>query len=126
MKSRCFSVGFLFISKILMIDAVKSLDEVSFCISSWAAEIEQWKNYGFSIDLIRYAYEKTVERIDKLSFDYINKILLSWRDSGFTTVQEVHNAESDYNRQKKSSASKKGNDDSDFEKYESVINKFLY
>ena len=88
--------------------------------------IEQWKNYGFSIDLIRYAYEKTVERIDKLSFDYINKILLSWRDSGFTTVQEVHNAESDYNRKKKSSASKKDNDDSDFEKYESVINKFLY
>lgn len=88
--------------------------------------IQQWKDAGFSVELIRYAYEKTIERIDKLNFDYINKILLSWRDSGFASVQDVKNAESDYKRKKKNSPSKNESDDSDFEKYESVINKFLY
>ena len=64
--------------------------------------ISQWKNIGFNMDLIHYAYEKTIERIDKLSFEYINRILLSWRDSGFSTVQDVKNAEADYKKNKKS------------------------
>ena len=65
--------------------------------------IEQWRNYGFSIELIHYAYEKTIEQINKLSFDYINKILLSWKDSGFTTVQNVRDAENDFRSKKKNS-----------------------
>jgi DnaD/phage-associated family protein len=86
--------------------------------------IQQWKNAGFSVELLRYAYEKTVERIDKLNFDYINKILLSWRDSGFTTVQDVKNAETDYRNKK--TASKSSMNDTDVEEYESVINQFLH
>lgn len=87
--------------------------------------IQQWKNAGFSVDLIRYAYEKTIERIDKLNFDYINKILLSWRDSGFATVEDVKNAESSY-RSSKKAASKSSMNDTDVEEYESVINQFLH
>ncbi|WP_024859593.1 DnaD domain protein [Ruminococcus flavefaciens] len=86
--------------------------------------IQQWKNAGFSVELLRYAYEKTVERIDKLNFDYINKILLSWRDSGFATVQDVKNAETDYRNKK--TASKSSMNDTDVEEYESVINQFLH
>ena len=86
--------------------------------------IQQWKNAGFSVELIRYAYEKTIERIDKLNFDYINKILLSWRDNGFATVKDVQNAENDYKKKKNSSPS--GNNSTDIEEYKSVINKFLY
>lgn len=86
--------------------------------------IEQWKNAGFSLDLIGYAYEKTIEQINKLSFDYINKVLLSWKDSGFTTVKQVRDAENDYknNRGKKSKNS--GGSGSDVDKYKIVINKF--
>ena len=87
--------------------------------------IQQWKNAGFSFELIEYAYEKTIEQINKLNFNYINKILLSWRDSGFMSVKEVLNAESEYVKKKKNTASKNNSDDSDYEKYESVINKFL-
>ena len=87
--------------------------------------IQQWKNAGFSFELIEYAYEKTIEQINKLNFNYINKILLSWRDSGFMSVKEVQNAESEYVKKKKNTASKNNSDDSDYEKYESVINKFL-
>lgn len=88
--------------------------------------IQQWRNAGFSVELIRYAYEKTIERIDKLNFDYINKILLSWRDSGFATVQEVKNAETTYRDRNKKAASKNGMNDNDVEEYESVINQFLH
>lgn len=86
--------------------------------------IQQWKNAGFSVELIRYAYEKTIERIDKLNFDYINKILLSWRDSGFTSVKDVQNTEIDYKKKKNSSSN--GSNSTDIEEYKSVINKFLY
>lgn len=84
--------------------------------------INQWKSIGFSIELIRYAYEKTIEQINKLSFAYINKILLSWRDSGFTNVTQVKNAESDYQMKKSSSFTQQN--DFDVEKYKSLINKF--
>lgn len=87
--------------------------------------IQQWKNDGFSVELIRYAYEKTIERIDKLNFDYINKILLSWRDSGFASVQDVKNAEDEY-KKKKTSSNSNNNNSTGIEEYKSVINKFLY
>lgn len=85
--------------------------------------ISQWKNIGFNMDLIHYAYEKTIERIDKLSFEYINRILLSWRDSGFSTVQDVKSAETDYKKNKKS-GSKDSGDDFDVDKYKIFINNF--
>ena len=86
--------------------------------------IQQWKVSGFSIDLIKYAYEKTLEQINKLNFNYIHKILLSWRDNGFMTVKDVQKAENEY--KKKKTASSGCSDDSDLEKYDSVVNKFLY
>lgn len=85
--------------------------------------ISQWKNIGFNMELIHYAYEKTIERIDKLSFEYINRILLSWRDSGLSTVQDVKNAEADYKKNKKS-GSKDSGDDFDVDKYKIFINNF--
>lgn len=86
--------------------------------------IQQWRNADISLDLIKLAYEKTLEQINKLNFNYINKILLSWQSSGFKTVQDVQAAESEY--KKKKSGSKAASDDDDIEKYNSVINKFLY
>lgn len=86
--------------------------------------IAQWKSIGFSIELIHYAYEKTIEQIDKLSFEYINKILLSWRDSGYTTVKQVKDAESDYRKKKKSDGKGGSGDDFDVDKYKIFINNF--
>jgi len=86
--------------------------------------IQQWKNADISLELIKLAYEKTMEQINKLNFNYINKILLSWQSSGFKTVQDVQAAESEY--KKKKAGNKSEPDDTDIEKYNSVINKFLY
>ncbi|WP_295089225.1 DnaD domain protein [Ruminococcus sp.] len=88
--------------------------------------IQQWKNAGYELEIIHYAYEKTLEQINKLSFDYINKILISWNESGFKTVQDVKNAESNFRKNKKDKNSQNNEIDPEIEKYKSVINKFLY
>lgn len=84
--------------------------------------ISVWQKEGFSIDLIGYAYEKTIEQINKLSFEYINKILASWKESGFTTVRSVRDSEISYKKNKKTIQGSPGV--SDVDKYKVVINKF--
>ena len=84
--------------------------------------IEQWRSSGYDGELIHLAYEKTIEQIGKLSFDYINKILESWKESNYTTVQAVRDAESDYKKRK--TIPQKSGSDPDIEKYKVLINKF--
>lgn len=40
--------------------------------------IDAWKQKAIPMDLIRYAYEKTVEKTDRLSFPYMQSILNDW------------------------------------------------
>lgn len=47
------------------------------------AYIEKWEALGFDIDMISFAYEKCVDQTNKLSFQYINKILESWAAKGY-------------------------------------------
>lgn len=90
--------------------------------------ISAWQSAGYSTELIRYAYEKTIEQIDKLSFPYINKILLSWGENGYKTLDDVKNAEKEYKEKyKERKKSDKGNDsddDFDVDKYKMFINNF--
>lgn len=50
---------------------------------------ETWRLYNISSELIHFAYEKCIEKTAKLSFPYINKILLSWHQKGIKTVSEA-------------------------------------
>ncbi len=45
--------------------------------------------YKFDIRLIKLAYEKTIESIQKLSFPYINSILKSWYEQGVKKPEDV-------------------------------------
>lgn len=83
--------------------------------------ISQWQNDGFSTDLLRYAYEKTVEQINKVSFEYINKILISWKESGFKSSEDVKNAEEEY-KKKKRNDSPAASDGFNADKYKIFIN----
>lgn len=87
-----------------------------------AAIVEDWRIKKIDSELIRYAYEITLENIGKPNFDYINKILISWRDSGYTSVQQVREAENDYRSNKKKNVKTGG--DPDVDKYKVVINQF--
>lgn len=80
--------------------------------------IEQWRAAGYSSELIRLAYERTIEQIDKLSFEYINKILISWKESGLSSPDDVKRTESEFRKNKKSG----GPEGFDADKYSFVIN----
>lgn len=83
--------------------------------------ISQWQESGYSTELIHYAYEKTVEKINKVSFEYINKILISWSESGYKSPEEVQSAENEYRKKKKSEASA-ASDGFNADKYKVFIN----
>ncbi|MBR5311016.1 MAG: DnaD domain protein [Oscillospiraceae bacterium] len=50
---------------------------------------ESWRLYHISPELIHFAYEKCIEKTAKLSFPYINKLLLSWHQKGLKTPAEA-------------------------------------
>ncbi len=58
-----------------------STKETEFC--------EAWRLYKISEELIHFAYEKCIDQTGKRSFPYINKILMSWHQKGFKTVEEA-------------------------------------
>lgn len=51
--------------------------------------ISDWISRNISEELIAEAYDKTVVSTGKLSWNYMNKILMSWQNHGFTTIAEV-------------------------------------
>ncbi len=53
------------------------------------AYMEEWRQKAIPMDLIRYAYEKTVEQTDKLSFPYMQRILDDWTKAGYQTRTDV-------------------------------------
>ena len=74
---------------------------------------DSWQAMNIPIDLIRYAYEKTVEQTDKRSMPYMNKILTDWSKAGYKTREEVDMGDkiaknSESIKAKKSSSAKKG------------------
>lgn len=91
--------------------------------TSQQAFIDQWKDAGYSMELIKYAYELNIENIEKLSFPYINKVLLAWSVRGITTLEDAKNAPSD----KKPAGKSKGKKRSygfNAEDYECLVNNF--
>ena len=51
--------------------------------------IKLWTEKKLSPELISEAYERTVAATGKLSFAYMNKILLCWSDSGVLTKEQI-------------------------------------
>ncbi len=83
--------------------------------------IEKWREAGYSMELIQYAYEITIESIEKLNFKYINTILEKWCSQGITTLDQA--------RQSRSATGSKApkhtaQDDVQLDEYLSVVNRF--
>lgn len=58
--------------------------------------IKQWsEDPSVSLDLIAPAYDRTVSHTGKLSFSYMNKILLGWASLGLRTEEDVNRYESE-------------------------------
>ena len=91
--------------------------------SKQAVFLTKWSKDGYSDELLRLAYERTIESIDKLSFEYINGILQNWQEQGLTTKAAVAESENSFRQQKNASDSQSGVS-SDIDKYNFIINKF--
>lgn len=48
-----------------------------------------WLEMGFEDGVIQLAYEKTCLNTGGLNWNYMNKILSSWHESGFKTVEQI-------------------------------------
>ena len=58
------------------------------------AYVRKWRfTFGQSSELIYHAYETMVEAIDKVNFNYMDKILTRWNEEGLRTPQDVLAAE---------------------------------
>lgn len=51
--------------------------------------LKEWSDKGVSIDMVVYAYEKTIDNIGKVKFSYMNKIIIGWQENGITTIAEA-------------------------------------
>ena len=53
------------------------------CIASW------FDDFGFDTEVIRLAYERTVDNTGKVAFPYLHKILSQWHSLGIRTAQDA-------------------------------------
>lgn len=51
--------------------------------------IDRWVEMGFADELISLAYQRTVYQKGQMNWPYMNKILMSWHQEGWNTVEQV-------------------------------------
>lgn len=71
-----------------------------------------------SLDLIPLAYDRTVAHTGKLSWAYMNKILQSWAEEGFTTPEQVKDWDGQFKQTSKSVPDKNLPQKSKFNNYQ--------
>lgn len=67
--------------------------------------IEDWISKKISMDLIRKAYEITVDKTGKISCNYMAKILENWQANGLKTLEDVEKSLEQYQSKQKMSMS---------------------
>ncbi len=79
--------------------------------------IDKWREMDISFELIEYAYEKTIDSINKLNFSYMNKILENWHSEGIQTKSQAEGS-------KPLAAGEKKEYSFDLDEYKSLKNDF--
>ncbi len=82
--------------------------------------IEKWSSAAYPMDLIQYAYEITIESIEKLNFKYINTILEKWAEQGITTLEQAK----DQRKTGSAAAKPTAKESAELDEYLSVVNRF--
>lgn len=77
--------------------------------------LAKWSELGISEELMALAYEVTVNNTGGFAFPYMNKVLLNWREAGYTTASEVNDAIAAYRDKKDSESGASFNVDEFFE-----------
>ena len=66
--------------------------------------IRKW-NRTFSTEMILKACEKTMTAVHNPSFEYTDSILMSWKQAGITTLEQVAARDQEYQNKNKQTAS---------------------
>lgn len=66
--------------------------------------VHTWLSWGFGEEEIRAAYEKTCMNTGGLKWPYLNSILKSWHEQGFTTLRQIEAGDHAPVRKEKTSA----------------------
>ena len=51
--------------------------------------IDDWANMDITVDMVELAYDKTVDGIGKVSFNYMDKIIRKWNENGITNAEDA-------------------------------------
>ena len=71
-------------------------------VPSEISYIEKWKNeYGFSLELISAACQRTIQTIHQPSFEYTDSILTSWKKNGVTSPEDIAKLDDAHAKRKK-------------------------
>ena len=63
--------------------------------------VQKWTGeYGFGMDVIKAACDRTIMRIHEPNFSYTNTILFGWFQAGVKTASDIEKADADYARKK--------------------------
>lgn len=68
------------------------------------------KVYGFNAEMIYLAYEISIERTEKMSLAYMDKILRSWNESSIRTPMDVEKEQEKWREGKSTKKASKGSD----------------
>ncbi len=87
----------------LVYTVMKALGRQSDPTEQEAEFIQRWnKQYGFSLEVILAACEKTVLAVSSHRFEYTEGILSKWHKSGLRTMNDVKKAEEEFRKNKDS------------------------
>ena len=69
--------------------------------SSQSAYLRTWSvELKFNVEMIYLAYEEMLNHTSRISFPYMNKILMNWKSKGIKTPDDVEREKEDYRRKK--------------------------
>lgn len=80
--------------------SVVGVTKYRFAVEKEREFINSWVELDFSDELISMAYQRTVYQKGQMSWPYMNKILMSWHQAGWSTVEQVKAGEKTTQRQK--------------------------
>ncbi len=70
--------------------------------------IGEWAAMKISEDMLKLAYDKTVDNTGEPSMPYINKLLTNWKEAGYKSAEDVAAADERYKAEKAGKEQKKG------------------
>lgn len=63
--------------------------------------ITAWvKEFGYSADMIYYAYEESIDRTGKMSMPYMDKVIRNWHSAGVKTPTDIQNLQKEWEQRR--------------------------